>query len=327
MATTPSGFTHILAVCSGETGTVSSGSPRTGADGALATVSGLLAEQGEVKSGFDLVEACLEVTSIPGWTPPLTLQVLDASELAPKEEAVIYKQHAQIFRWRDGEWKERGTGDAMLLRHRETGSVRFFMWQDSTYKTIANCHIIESSLHCHLQIHEGDLKTWEWRCQDYSDDRLGDEKFALHFKTEELAVEFRKVFDGAKVDFNSDGDGPVAAAEHGDSFNALSTSIAAVEWKCTDCLLLVSSDKLICPCCEHQRLQKPEVELTNAVGSVNVVPASESVLENSDGCCTITGGAVAATTGSLDGDSSANISVAREEQDASLVQQVSALQL
>ena len=35
-----------------------------------------------------------------------------------ENEDTIYCHRAKIFRFRDGEWKERGLGDAKLLRHK-----------------------------------------------------------------------------------------------------------------------------------------------------------------------------------------------------------------
>lgn len=158
---------------------------------------------------LDLVERLPEVTRILGWTPSMTLPVLDASELAPKDEAVIYKQRGQIFRWREGEWKERGAGDVMLLKHKGTDRTRFLMWQEKTFKTIANFNLVETSSHYCLLHPDDDPKTWTWCCEDHSDDCTYDEKFALHFKTEECAVAFKNAFDGAKV---RDGGAIVASA-------------------------------------------------------------------------------------------------------------------
>lgn len=38
------------------------------------------------------------------------------------------------------EWKERGTGDVKLLRHKEKGSIRLLMRRDRTLKICANHH-------------------------------------------------------------------------------------------------------------------------------------------------------------------------------------------
>jgi hypothetical protein len=189
------------------------------------TVSKLLTEHDTLESHLDLVEAFPEVTSIPGWTPPVTLQLLDCSELAPKDETVIYKQHAQIFRYRCGEWKERGTGDVMILMHKITGVSRFLMWQDRTYKTIANSNLVDSSSECCLHVHEDDPKTWSWHCQDHSDDRPTNENFALHFKTEELALQFKNAFNEAKLGSST----KETAVRHDDYSNVLSPPAGPVD--------------------------------------------------------------------------------------------------
>lgn len=47
---------------------------------------------------------------------------------------------AKLFRFdRDSkEWKERGTGDVRLLRHKENGKSRLVMRRDKTLKVCAN---------------------------------------------------------------------------------------------------------------------------------------------------------------------------------------------
>jgi len=48
------------------------------------------------------------------------------------------KIRAKLFRWRDEQWKERGIGNAKLLRDREEKRVRFVMRQEKTLKPVAN---------------------------------------------------------------------------------------------------------------------------------------------------------------------------------------------
>ena len=50
----------------------------------------------------------------------------------------MFKMRAKIYRWRDDEWKERGTGMMKLLRHKENYRIRFIMRQEKTLKVIAN---------------------------------------------------------------------------------------------------------------------------------------------------------------------------------------------
>ena len=56
----------------------------------------------------------------------------------------IMKIRAKLFRWRDEQWKERGIGNAKLMRDRAEKQVRFVMRQEKTLKPVANfiskCH-------------------------------------------------------------------------------------------------------------------------------------------------------------------------------------------
>lgn len=47
---------------------------------------------------------------------------------------------AKLFRFdrESKEWKERGTGDVRLLRHKENGKTRLVMRRDKTLKVCAN---------------------------------------------------------------------------------------------------------------------------------------------------------------------------------------------
>ena len=49
-------------------------------------------------------------------------------------------RRAKLFRFDaiGSEWKERGTGDLRLLKHKETGKVRLVMRRDKTLKVCAN---------------------------------------------------------------------------------------------------------------------------------------------------------------------------------------------
>ena len=48
-----------------------------------------------------------------------------------EEETVIYSQRSKLFRYTDGQWKERGIGDMKILKHNSTGTVSvdyFSLW-------------------------------------------------------------------------------------------------------------------------------------------------------------------------------------------------------
>ena len=55
-------------------------------------------------------------------------------------EEQAFKMRAKLFKFdRDSrEWKERGTGDVRLLKHKENGKTRLVMRRDKTLKVCAN---------------------------------------------------------------------------------------------------------------------------------------------------------------------------------------------
>lgn len=55
-------------------------------------------------------------------------------------EEQTFKMRAKLFKFdrESKEWKERGTGDVRLLKHKENGKVRLVMRRDKTLKVCAN---------------------------------------------------------------------------------------------------------------------------------------------------------------------------------------------
>ncbi|MFM7855324.1 MAG: hypothetical protein ACKO96_26210, partial [Flammeovirgaceae bacterium] len=53
---------------------------------------------------------------------------------------------ARLYRWRSEEWKERGTGELKLLRHKSTKKIRCILRQDKTLKPACNFLIVEDPL-------------------------------------------------------------------------------------------------------------------------------------------------------------------------------------
>merc|ERR1712232_120993 len=89
----------------------------------------------------------------------------------------------------------------MLLTNKLTRAARFVMWQDRTYKTIANASIVTASPKCVLHRHDDEASTWEWDCDDWSSGGTVAEKFALHFSLQEQAHAFETAFNNAKTRF------------------------------------------------------------------------------------------------------------------------------
>lgn len=57
-----------------------------------------------------------------------------------ESEEQVFKMRAKLFKFdRDSrEWKERGTGDVRLLKHKENKKTRLVMRRDKTLKVCAN---------------------------------------------------------------------------------------------------------------------------------------------------------------------------------------------
>ncbi|KAK2126085.1 hypothetical protein NOF04DRAFT_1416653 [Fusarium oxysporum II5] len=59
-------------------------------------------------------------------------------------EEQTFKMRAKLFKFvkESSEWKERGTGDVRLLKHKENGKTRLVMRRDKTLKVCANHYIV-----------------------------------------------------------------------------------------------------------------------------------------------------------------------------------------
>ncbi|XP_042385023.1 ran-binding protein 1 homolog c-like [Zingiber officinale] len=97
-----------------------------------------------------------------------------------EDEDVLLDLKSKLYRFdKEGNlWKERGTGNVKLLKHRETGKVRLVMRQDKTLKICAN-HLVIPSMK--IQEHAGNDKSCVWHAADFADGELKEEMFCLRF--------------------------------------------------------------------------------------------------------------------------------------------------
>lgn len=114
-------------------------------------------------------------------------------------EEQLFKMRAKLFRFdRDNkEWKERGTGDLRLLKHKESGKVRLVMRRDKTLKVCAN-HSITSDMK--LAPNVGSDRSWVWSvAADVADGEPTAETLAVRFSNSENAQLFKKAFEDAQA--------------------------------------------------------------------------------------------------------------------------------
>jgi len=92
------------------------------------------------------------------------------------------------------EWKERGVGQAKILRHKGNKRCRFLMRQDKTLKIRGNHVIIPGTK---IQEHSGNEKAVVFSCVDFADEVQKPELFCIRFASPERAQEFRKAYEAA----------------------------------------------------------------------------------------------------------------------------------
>jgi len=154
-------------------------------------------DEGE-DEGESLVKEEEEVTAVYGWTPSITLEITEHLETGEEGEEELYVQRSKLYRFKDEEWKERGLGEARLLKDTATGRVRFLLRQERTGKVVANHYVLDHGPYCDLRPNAQSDKTWVWCAQDYADGKLEVERLALRFGTSDLANRFKEAFEDAK---------------------------------------------------------------------------------------------------------------------------------
>lgn len=104
-------------------------------------------------------------------------------------------RRAKLFRFDKptNQWKERGTGDVKLLKHKDTGKVRILMRREKTHKICAN-HLLLSEMK--LAPNVGSDRSWVWVTPaDMSEGEPLPERLAIRFGTAENANLFKEEFE------------------------------------------------------------------------------------------------------------------------------------
>ncbi|KAH7930019.1 hypothetical protein BV22DRAFT_1028765 [Leucogyrophana mollusca] len=115
-----------------------------------------------------------------------------------EDEDVLFKMRAKLFRFDtpSSEWKERGTGDVRLLKHKDTGKIRLVMRRDKTLKVCAN-HAISAEMR--LQPNIGSDRSWVYKVlADYSESPPTAETLAIRFANSDNAGQFKSAFEDAQ---------------------------------------------------------------------------------------------------------------------------------
>ncbi|EXJ75135.1 uncharacterized protein A1O5_01831 [Cladophialophora psammophila CBS 110553] len=118
-------------------------------------------------------------------------------------EEQVFKMRAKLFKFdRDSkEWKERGTGDVRLLKHKENGKTRLVMRRDKTLKVCAN-HYVTPDMK--LSPNVGSDRSWVWNvAADVSEGEPEAQTLAIRFGNSENANLFKEAFIKAQQENES----------------------------------------------------------------------------------------------------------------------------
>lgn len=109
-------------------------------------------------------------------------------------EEQTFKMRAKLFKFvkDSNEWKERGTGDVRLLKHKENGKNRLVMRRDKTLKVCANHYVVPEMK---LSPNVGSDRSWVWNAAaDVSEGEPEAHTFAIRFANSENANLFKEAF-------------------------------------------------------------------------------------------------------------------------------------
>ncbi|PGG99995.1 hypothetical protein AJ79_08357 [Helicocarpus griseus UAMH5409] len=115
-----------------------------------------------------------------------------------EQEEQTFKMRAKLFKFdrESREWKERGTGDVRLLKHKENGKTRLVMRRDKTLKVCANHYIVPDMK---LSPNVGSDRSWVWNAAaDVSEGEPEAQTLAIRFANSENANLFKEAFEKAQ---------------------------------------------------------------------------------------------------------------------------------
>jgi Ran-binding protein 1 len=111
-----------------------------------------------------------------------------------ESEEQLFKMRAKLFKFvkESSEWKERGTGDVRLLKHKENGKTRLVMRRDKTLKVCANHYIVPEMK---LSPNVGSDRSWVWNAAaDVSEGEPEAVTLAIRFANADNANAFKDEF-------------------------------------------------------------------------------------------------------------------------------------
>lgn len=137
-----------------------------------------------------------------------------------EDETLVFNHRAKLFRFDQGEWKERGIGDIKILFNPSSKSFRLLMRREQVLKVCLN-HKLTADINF---IPKGD-KSLQWAATDFSDNEPKPEQLAVRFKTPETLAEFKNAIDDIMKQLMPSSVSSENKTTSVDSFHAASPSV------------------------------------------------------------------------------------------------------
>ena len=195
-----------------------------------------------------------------------------------EDELVLFKQRCKLFRFASEtkEWKEKGTGEMKILKHKQTGHIRLLMRRDQVLKLCANHRITPE-----LKLNEISPKQLSWVAVDFAENEPKNELLLAKFANEDNAKQFKTEFEKAVEASKSSMGGaqPVAsmtksASQPASNKPSLAQLLKNDNWSCTGCYASNKKEDLKCPCCATAKpgAQIPTSNTSPALNKPNEPP-------------------------------------------------------
>ncbi|XP_024214651.1 E3 SUMO-protein ligase RanBP2 isoform X2 [Halyomorpha halys] len=130
----------------------------------------------------------------PQFAPIIPLPEKIELKTGEEDEDVVFSERAMLYRFDNKEWKQRGTGEMKLLKHKTKNTYRLIMRREQVYKLVCN-HLIPAD----FELKTKSDKAFCWSalnyCPDKSDDKPVSESLCIKFKDENLARKFKTAIE------------------------------------------------------------------------------------------------------------------------------------
>ncbi|CBK22142.2 uncharacterized protein [Blastocystis hominis] len=155
----------------------------------------------------DKVEYAPDCETVESSKLKLPDKVVTAVEIksGEEDEDVVFHERARLFLFyeedvygtevRKNIWKERGTGEVRILKHKKDKKERIVMRQEKTLKLILNHTVNPMTV---LRENSGSDRAWNFFCEDFAEGEIKSGYYAIRFKDHDTAMSFKKAFDEAR---------------------------------------------------------------------------------------------------------------------------------